>query len=58
MSSREHCDKVIFTGPVNVLQMVAARELLNVAKGGGDGGVSGSHLHGSGDAKASRTLLS
>ena len=33
---REYCDKVIFTGPVNVLQMVAARELLNVAKGGGE----------------------
>jgi protoporphyrinogen oxidase len=33
---REHFDKVIFTGPVNVLQMVAAQELLNVAKGGAE----------------------
>jgi len=33
--SRKHFDKVIFTGPVNVLRMVAGPELLSLANGGG-----------------------
>jgi len=32
---KERFDKVIFTGPTNILQMVAAGELLAVANGGG-----------------------
>jgi protoporphyrinogen oxidase len=32
---REHFDKVVFTSPVNVLQKVAAKELLRVASPGG-----------------------
>ena len=32
--NRDRFDKVIFTGPTNILQIVAARELLDVASGG------------------------
>jgi len=32
---KEHFDKVIFTSPTNILQMIAARELLDVANSGG-----------------------
>lgn len=34
--TKEHFDKVIFTGPVNVLQRVAAAELINITNGNGE----------------------